>query len=114
MTPIQHRLSIALGLLALAAPAVADDTMGIDQAESRLRACLMAGSSSTGQNQLEAAVIQARAYCGAQINRVRDLRVAAATRGLEGHEVEAAKNRAIRQLNSEIAQAVAHFTGLTL
>jgi hypothetical protein len=107
-------MAIALGVLALAAPVVADDPMAIDQAESRLRACLMAGSSSTGQNQLEAAVIQARAYCGAQINRVRGLRVAAATRGLEGNEAEAAKDRAIRQLNSEIAQAVANFTGLTL
>jgi len=114
MTPSHRRLSIALGVLALAAPAVADDTMGIDQAESRLRACLIAGSASTGQNRLEAAVIQARAYCGAQIKRVRDLRVAAATRGLEGHEADEAKDRAIRQLNSEIAQAVANFTGLTL
>ena len=103
----------AILALSLAAPAVADD-LPADLAESRLRGCLLAGSSSTGQNQLEAAVIQTRAYCGAQINRVRDMRVAAATKGLEGNDAETAKDRAIRALNAEIAQAVANFSGLTL
>ena len=40
-------------------------------------------------------------------------RVAAATNGLKGNEAEAAKTRAIRALNAEIAQAVANFSGLT-
>ena len=65
------------------------------------------------ESQLEAAVIQTRAYCGAQINRVQRQRVAAATNGLKGNEAEAAKTRAIRALNAEIAQAVANFSGLT-
>lgn len=99
---------------ALAAPAVADDALDDELAESRLRGCLLAGSSATGQTQLEAAVIQARAYCGAQINRVRDMRVAAATKGLDGNDAEGAKTRATRELNDEIAQAVANFTGLQL
>ena len=104
---------LALAALSLAAPALADD-LPADLAESRLRGCLMVGSSSTGQTQLEAAVIQVRAYCGAQINRVRDLRVAAATEGLKGNDAEVAKDRAIRALNAEIAQAVANFSGLQI
>ena len=107
------RLLLALAALAFAAPALADD-LPADLAESRLRGCLLAGASGTGQTQLEAAVIQTRAYCGAQINRVRDIRVAAATKGLEGNDAEAAKTRAIRELNAEIAQAVGNFTGLQL
>ena len=53
--------------------ACGDDPMAIDQAESRLRACLIAGSSSTGQNQLEAAVIQARAPVAGQPLRDQEL-----------------------------------------
>src|SRR5690349_5483735 len=97
---------LAFVALALAAPASADDDISPDLAESRLRGCLLAGASGTGQSQLEAAVIQTRAYCGAQINRVQRQRVAAATAGLKGNEAEAAKTRAIRALNAEIAQAV--------
>ena len=102
-----------LAAFALAAPALADDVPP-DLAESRLRGCLMVGSSSTGQTQLEAAVIQVRAYCGAQIRRVQDQRVKAATQGLSASEAEAARTRAIRALNAEIAQAVANFTGLQI
>ncbi len=102
---------VALTALALAAPAVADD-IPADLAESRLRGCLLAGSSGTGQKKLEGAVIQVRAYCGAQIRRVQDQRVKAATQGLSGNEAEAAKTRAIRALNTEIAQAVANFSGI--
>ena len=106
-------LPLALAALSFAAPAIADD-LPADLAESRLRGCLLVGSSSTGQSQLEAAVIQVRAYCGAQINRVREQRVATATHSLKGNDAEVAKDRAIRALNAEIAQAVANFTGLTL
>ena len=106
------RLAV-LAALALAAPALADDSLADDLAESRLRGCLLAGASGTGQTQLEAAVIQVRAFCGAQINRVQRQRVAVATRGLSGNEAEAAKTKAIAALNGEIAQAVANFSGLT-
>jgi hypothetical protein len=106
---IGHLLPLAA--LVFAAPALADD-LPADLAESRLRGCLLAGSSGTGQTQLEAAVIQVRAYCGAQIRRVQDQRVEAATQGLSGNEAEAAKTRATRALNAEIAQAVANFSGL--
>ncbi len=98
--------------LVLATPAVADD-LPADLAESRLRGCLLAGASGTGQTQLEAAVIQVRAFCTPQISRVQGHRVAAATRGLTGNAAESAKTRAIRDLNAEIAQAVANFSGLT-
>ena len=70
MRKIGHLLPLAI--LALASPALADDVPP-DLAESRLRGCLMVGSSSTGQTQLEAAVIQVRAYCGAQIIRAHDV-----------------------------------------
>jgi hypothetical protein len=103
--------ALALATLALASPALADD-LPADLAQSRLRGCLLAGSSGTGQTQLEAAVIQVRAYCGAQIRRVQEQRVTAATRGLSGNDAEAARTRAIRALNTEIAQAVANFSGL--
>jgi hypothetical protein len=101
-----------LAALALAAPALADDVPP-DLAESRLRGCLLVGSASTGQTQLEAAVIQVRAYCGVQIRRVQEQRVKAAAEGLSGNDAETAKTRAIRALNTEIAQAVANFSGLT-
>ena len=104
---------MSLTALALTAPVLANDDISPDLAESRLRGCLLAGASGTGQSQLEAAVIQTRAYCGAQINRVQRQRVAAATAGLKGNDAEAAKTRAIRALNAEIAQAVANFSGLT-
>ena len=102
---------LTLTALTFASPALADDVPP-DLAESRLRGCLLAGSSGTGQTQLEAAVIQVRAYCGAQIRRVQDQRVKAASQGLSGNEAEAARTRAIRALNIEIAQAVANFSGL--
>ncbi|QDM41118.1 hypothetical protein [Altererythrobacter sp. TH136] len=105
--------AVAALALALSAPVTAQDALGDKLAESRLRGCLLAGASGTGQTQLEAAVIQTRAYCGAQIGRVQALRIAAATRGLSGNDAQAAKTRAIRDLNTEIAQAVANFTGLT-
>ena len=111
---LTSRLIIAaLTALALATPSLADD-LPADLAESRLRGCLLAGASGTGQTQLEAAVIQVRAYCGAQIRRVQDQRVKAAAQGLSGNEAEVAKTRAIRALNTEIAQAVANFSGLQL
>lgn len=109
---IAVRPLVALAALALATPALGED-LPADLAESRLRGCLLAGASGTGQTQLEAAVIQTRAYCGAQINRVQAQRVAAATRGLSGNDAAAAKARAIRDLNAEIAKAVANFSGLT-
>jgi hypothetical protein len=110
---MKYAIPAAILAVSFAAPARADDVPP-DLAESRLRGCLMVGSSSTGQTQLEAAVIQVRAYCGAQINRVQRHRVKAATHGLSGNEAEAAKTHAIRALNAEIAQAVANFSGLTL
>jgi hypothetical protein len=107
--------STAAALLAfvLAAPALADEVPR-DLAESRLRGCLLAGASSADRFAgLEATIIRVRAYCGAQINRVRDQRVAAASAGLKGSEAKAARARATRALNDEIAHAVANFSGLT-
>ena len=102
----------SLFALSLAAPALADD-LPSDLAESRLRGCLLAGASSADPVAgLEATIIRVRAYCGAQINRVRDQRVAAATAGLKGSDAKAARDRAIRALNDEIAHAIANFSGL--
>ena len=106
--------SIAAASLALVltAPALADDVPR-DLAESRLRGCLLAGASSADPIAgLEATIIRVRAYCGAQLNRVRDQRVAAATAGLKGSDAKAARDRATRALNDEIAHAIANFSGL--
>ncbi|WP_057882236.1 hypothetical protein [Tsuneonella troitsensis] len=102
----------ALAMLAFA-PAFAGDAFTDSLAESRLRGCLLAGASSAGQSDLAGKVIEVRAFCGAQIARVRDQRVAAATANLRGEEAEAAKAAATRTLNDEIARAIANFTGLT-
>lgn len=105
---------VAALVLCLAAPAsaLAGELPGPDLSETRLRGCLLAGASAVTRSDLQGAVIQVRAFCGAQINRVRDLRVAAAMHGLKGEEARAAKDRAIRDLNQEIALAVSNFTGL--
>ena len=107
-------IAAALMALALAAPAAANDALAKDLAETRLRGCLLAGASSaetTGG--LQATIIRVRAYCGAQINRAREMRVLAATANLSGEEARAAKARVIRELNNEIAHAIANFSGLS-
>lgn len=96
---------------ALAAPAAASEAG--DLAESRLRGCLLAGSSAAPQTSLHEAVVQVRAFCLPQINRVRGIRARAATAGLSGKAVKAAEDTAIRALNDEIARTIANFTGLT-
>ncbi|MEZ5683445.1 hypothetical protein [Novosphingobium sp.] len=106
-------VTFASAMLVMAAPAQADQPLGPDLAESRLRGCLLAGSSAVSRPDLQGAVIQVRAFCGAQINRVRDLRVAAAKQGLKDADAREAEDRAIRALNQEIAEAVANFTGLS-
>lgn len=104
---------ILAGLLAATPlPVATEETPSADLAESRLRGCLLAGSRATDQSDLRAAVVQMRALCGAQIARVRDRRVADATRGLKGDEAEAAEARAVRALNDEIARTIASMTGL--
>ncbi|HTJ10182.1 MAG TPA: hypothetical protein VL393_10900 [Candidatus Binataceae bacterium] len=102
---MKRPLITALALAAFASPAIAGD-FASDSAESRLRGCLLAGSTTSSQATLEAKVIEVRAFCGAQINRVRDQRTA----GLSGD----AKSSAVRKLNTEIAQAIANFSGLKL
>ena len=103
----------------LAAPALAGDAgpagrePAQDLAESRLHGCLLAGSSAAPDTGLREAVISVRAFCGTQLNLVRDMRVRSATAGLHGDDADAAKDRAIRALNDEIAHAIANFTGLT-
>ncbi|MFM5916482.1 MAG: hypothetical protein ACKOOL_03000 [Novosphingobium sp.] len=109
---MMRTMSLAAAAVLLAAPAAAQDQPDAAQAESRLRTCLLTGSSAATGASLEAKVIQARAFCGAQINRVRDQRVAAATQGLSGDDARKAADRAIRALNREIAVAVSNFTGL--
>lgn len=98
--------------LGVSAPAIAANEAA-ELAESRLRGCLLAGSSAAPQTGLEAAIISVRAFCGTQIRRVRDDRVEAATAGLAGDERKAAEDRTIRALNNEIAVTIANLTGLT-
>jgi hypothetical protein len=92
----------ALAVTALAAPAAAQD-FGAAAAEGRLRGCLLAGSTSALEGDLRIKVTEVRAFCGAQIARVRDQRTA----GLSGD----ARAAAVRKLDAEIAQSIAQFTG---
>ena len=101
MTP---RFALAAIALAYAAPALAEGEFDTAATESRLRGCLLAGASSSSQADLRAKVIEVRAFCGAQINRVRDQRTAGVTDS-------AAKAEIVRKLNAEIAQAIATFSG---
>ena len=103
---------LALLALAPAMPASAQEALSPAQAETRLRGCLQSGSAGAPRAGLRAAVVAVRALCKPQIDRVADDRVATATTGLTGDDAEQAKQRAIRQLNDEIALAIANFTGL--
>jgi hypothetical protein len=109
----------AVPLLALIAASLSgaraqtDDAVSYDLATSRLRACITAGAEGAPRDSLQSAVVAVRSLCGAQIARVRDRRVADATRGLTGEEAKAAETRAILALNDEIARTIASLTGLT-
>jgi len=105
----------AASLLLLATPLFAQtDREGAELAESRLRGCLLAGSSAAPRTGLREAVVSVRTFCAPQIGRVRDDRVGAATRGLSGKAAKDAQARAIHSLNDEIALAIANFTGLKI
>ena len=93
--------ALALGLAAPVAAGEFDEAA----AESRLRGCLLAGSNSAVEGDLRTKVAEVRAFCGAQIGKVREKRTA----GLSRTE----KAEAIRALDYEIAQAIAGFTGKT-
>lgn len=99
---IRPSFAAAFALAGLAAPTVAED-FDAAAAESRLRGCLLAGSTSALDGDLRTKLIEVRAFCGTQIARVRDRRTA----GLSG----TAKAEAARKLDAEIAAAVAQFTG---
>ena len=108
------RILLALLLSAsLVMPAAAQEDLSPERAQERLRGCLLTGSSAAPRTDLHAAILSVRAFCGPQIKRVRDHRVASATQGLQGDAAKAAKDRAIRALNDDIAKAIATFTGLT-
>ena len=105
-------LALALALGSLAAPTTAQ-TEAADLAESRLRGCLLAGSSAALGGSLEQAIMSVRSFCAPQIKQVRGHRVRAAATGLSGQARKEAESRTTRALNDEIALAIANFTGLT-
>ena len=104
-------LALAAALSAAFPATAANDAA--DLAESRLRGCLLAGSSAAPQSGLEAAIISVRSFCAPQIKRVRTDRVKMATAGLSGESRKAAEQRTVLALNDEIARAIANFTGQT-
>ena len=106
------RTLMLVAALSVAAPAAAADDAA-ELAESRLRGCLLAGSSAAPQSGLREAIISVRSFCAPQIKRVQADRVKAAASGLSGGARKAAEDQAIRALNDEIALAIANFTGLT-
>ncbi len=95
----------------LAAPSAARPA-DYAQAEKRLRSCLVAGSVNAPHASLAQAVPAVRALCAREIKTMRELRVTAATAGLDPRAAEQAEARAVRKLNEEIALAIANFTGL--
>ncbi len=106
-------LSLALAAGLASHPVLsAQEALSPQQAETRLRGCLQSGSAGAPRTGLRAAVVAVRALCKPQIDRVADDRVASATTGLTGDAAEQAKQCAVRQLNDEIALAIANFTGL--
>ncbi|MGX7951154.1 hypothetical protein ACWPM1_01200 [Tsuneonella sp. HG249] len=100
---------IALGAVA-AAPPLEADSESATQAERRLRACVSANAS--GHGTIEAAILHTRAACKPQINDLRDVRIIAVTSGLEPDAARVAEQRVTRELNNEIAHAIANFSGL--
>ena len=104
-------LSILLALT-LTVPATAQETLSPEQAEARLRGCLQAGAAGAPRTGLREAVVAVRTLCPPQIRWVRVNRVAAATQGLTEEDAARAEKRATRELNDEIALAIANFTGL--
>lgn len=104
-------LALALALSAAVPAAAADEAA--DLAESRLRGCLLAGSSAALGGSLAQAIVSVRSFCAPQIKQVRGHRVRAAATGLSGQARKDAEDRTTRALNDEIALAVANFTGLT-
>lgn len=109
-----HVLTVSLLATALlGSVAHASDADRQDSAEKRLRGCIAAGASTAPKASLASAVQHVRTFCGPQIGNLVEFRVSGATEGLSDAEAEEAKARTIRELNNEIAYAVANFTGLT-
>ena len=117
-------LFLGLALLAPAAPLTAqDEPVAPALLESRLGACLSAGSGGAPRDSLTSAVVALRSLCHTQIRRVREVRLAAvdASFGLpearlsasRQDELDRARDQATRQLNHEIAFAISNHTGLT-
>ena len=102
---------LAASLIGAAPPR--DAAESLTHSERRLRACLSTHASD-GHRTIEAAVLATRAACKPQIDALRDERVIAATAGLEPAAAQAVTQRVTRELNAEIAQAIANFTGLPL
>jgi hypothetical protein len=105
MLPLLASFAIA------AAPPLEADAESATLAERRLRACLSTNATG-GHTTLEAAVLSARVACKPQINDVRDVRIIAATAGLAPDAARVVERRLTRQLNDEVAHAIANFSGL--
>jgi hypothetical protein len=101
----------AAALMVAAGAFASEDGTG-QQAEDRLRGCLLAGSSAAPRTSLAAALQSTRAFCRPQINALAQERTTTATAGLDGVAAEDVRKQTLRQLNNEIAYAVANFTGL--
>ena len=111
-----RRSTALLPLLALAAisaaPPLEAASESQTQAERRLRACLTTHASGAGPS-LEAAILATRAACKPQIDAVRDVRIIEATAGLAPDAARVVEQRVTRELNNEIAHAIANFSGLS-
>lgn len=111
-----RRSTALLPLLALAAISAAPPLEAASEsqtlAERRLRACLTTHASGAGPS-LEAAILATRAACKPQIDDLRDVRVIEATAGLDPDAARVVERRVTRDLNNEIAHAIADFAGFS-
>lgn len=103
---------LALAAISAAPPVEAAADESTTQAERRLRACLSTHASG-GSATVEAAVLATRAACKPQIDDLRDQRILAATVGIDPEEFEVVARRVTRELNNEIAFAIADFAGFS-
>ena len=106
-------LPLAAAFMGSAAPPLEVSDESTIHADRRLRACLSTHASD-GHATIEAAVAATRAACKRQIDDARDVRIIQTTAGLDPQAAQVVAQRVTRELNTEIAKALATCSGLPL
>ena len=98
----------------LAAPALAEESESHALATSRLRACILSGSAEVEGKSYEASVVAVRSLCLPQIRKLyalSDSQVAAANPAAGADRLDDLQKNARRQIDYDVAAAVAQMTG---